>query len=344
MQLPAHLQGATQRNLTQRAMQCVPGAMPPHISIGGNRFTLVDAAGGRRPLETMYLDCCIVDMGDTMAKLYYAHDYEPGSVDPPTCFSVDGVTPSNEASERQARTCAECEWNKRGSAVSRISGAQIKACRDEIWTAVLIPGISDMLFQFRVTPGSFKSWRAYSERCNSQGVEMSLLITRIAFDATAGRTGIVTFSPVNFIDQVVTEQRERAITGKATDALVGRGIVALPPAGQSPGLALQGPSVGSGYTLISPQGAPPGTGQGEAQAAPGLPHSSATTPEAPKRGRKPRAAAQSAPAGDAQAAPVAPFRPQPPQQEPAPAFGIAQPQAAPPQVASALDTFFGSQT
>ena len=43
--LPAHLQGRQSRNLAQKAIDNIGAGNPPHLSIAGGRFTLVDVAG-----------------------------------------------------------------------------------------------------------------------------------------------------------------------------------------------------------------------------------------------------------------------------------------------------------
>lgn len=349
--LPAHLQGRQQRQLADNALAGMSGALPPHISIGNNRFTLVDAAGGKRPIETLHLDCCIVDVADTLAKMYFEFDYEPGADDPPTCWSPNAVAPSRESVKMQARTCAECQWNVRGSETSKISGKPIKACRDEKWLAVLVPGVNDLIFQLKVTPGSFKAWKAYVERCKSQGVDMSLLLTRIAFDTEGGKTGVLTFAPFNWIDAQMADLRDKAWASKATDALVGRGDTpaALPAAAT---IVVAG--------NVTPLNVLAGGG---VSAAGGNPYPTAPVVEQPQQadqGRRKRRtkaeieAARSAQNGSAPAgAPASTFpQPQPANQpapfrpDPAPAqpsFGIQQPSPLPADAAAAIDSFFGPQ-
>lgn len=351
--LPAHLQGRQQRQLVDNALAGMSGALPPHISIGNNRFTLVDAAGGKRPIETMHLDCCIIDVADTLAKMFFEFDYEPGADDPPTCWSPNAIAPSRESVKMQARTCAECPQNVRGSETSKISGKPIKACRDEKWLAVVVPGV-DLIFQLKITPGSFKAWKGYVERCKSQGVDMSLLTTRIAFDTEGGKTGVLTFAPHNWIDAPMADMRDKAWAGKATDALVGRGEQPLSIAAPTSGFSSAVPSVDSAGAATIPD-VTPGAVFGNA----GPPVAPQPVPAADQGRRKRRTkaemeASRTAPNGQAQPAAAsapfpqtvpasqpAPFRPDPaPAQQPS--FGIQQPSALPPDAAAAIDSFFGA--
>jgi len=333
MELPAHLRGRNAPSLIDRAMVGMGGALPPRITIRGNRFTLVDAAGGKRPVDTLHLDTCIVDLSDGFSKQYYEFVFEDGSDDPPTCFSINGIVPSPEAQSPQARTCAECEKNRRGSAVSKLTGAKIKACRDEKLLAVLVMGAPDMLFQLKVTPGSFKNWGAYYERCKTQGVDFNVLITRIAFEAD--KNGVLTFTPVNFIDTPTADIRDKAWAAKATDALVGRGGVALP--------APAAPAMISATGGVQPRpfdatgaGGTPAAFMDSPQTTLTAPSSAAPASSPPKRTRRTKAEMEAERQAAAPAPQAAPFR-----AEPAPApFGIATPTPTPAAVDAALDSFF----
>src|SRR6202007_2206683 len=111
---------------------------------------LVDAAGNRRQhvqmgevavangkQQAMVLDFLVADVADHPCKMYFANpDWTPDSNDPPDCWSANGTGPSIEAINPQSPTCAACPQNVRGSRISKMSGASIKACRDEVWMAV----------------------------------------------------------------------------------------------------------------------------------------------------------------------------------------------------------------
>ena len=78
MQLPAHLQGRQIKSLTERAAEGMGSTLPPHISIRGNSFTFVDAAGNEyQPVLTF--DAAIVDVSDVMCKRYYDKPFDPGA-------------------------------------------------------------------------------------------------------------------------------------------------------------------------------------------------------------------------------------------------------------------------
>lgn len=219
--LPAHLQNRNVPNLTARALEGLGASLPPHISIQGNQFTLIDASGNEQPMGPT-LEACIVDMADVMCKRYYENDWTPGSDEPPTCWSMNGLAPSRDAMTPQSPICASCPKNVRGSATSKLSGASIKACRDEKPMALLSPQFPTMLFQLVLTPGSFKNWSAYMKQFEQHQVNLADVLTQFSFQAKAN--GVLEFRPsaAIWIDQPTAEARDKALAVKATDALVGR--------------------------------------------------------------------------------------------------------------------------
>jgi len=332
-ELPAYLRGFN-RPTADAATSGLAGALPPHISIKGNAFTLIDGTGEKRTLQTTYMDVCFVDVNAATSKQYYEHEWEPGNNDPPTCFSHDGIVPSNESQQKQARTCDECEWNVRGSATSKLTGTAIKACRDEKITAITIPSIAVGvdLWQLRITPGSFKAWKAFTERCKQHGFpDICALLVRVQFEA--GKNGVLTFTPTGMIDETVAKLVHQAREG-ASDSIVGRGVTALPPPATPPFQP-------SPVPFAAPSSLAPATAAAVSPSSPG------------RRPRRTKAEMEQARAGAAQpaGAPVAaPFVPQPPPNPPttgpAPVagapFGIAPPTGpAPGPAVAAIDSFFG---
>ena len=346
--VPAYLQQSARQAINEQARQAVSSGLPPHISIKGNVFTFVDAAGNTYNGGPV-IQAAIIDVSDTVCKLYYGSEYEEGSDDPPLCWSTNGIAPSQEAIEPQARTCAECEWNKRGSATSKKSGAAIKACRDETHVALILPQYPTMMFRLVITPGSFKNWGGYLD--SIKGVALQNLITQIDF--VPRENGVLNFSAIGYIPQEVYQVRELAYQEKKTDGFVGRNdrprMLAAPAA--APQIAQQ-PQQAAAPLAVQPATAAPApmpfaTSQSPtdtsmtpttAGLAGGVTNASPSEP--PKRrgpGRRPAAQqpAQAAPQPQAQpqgfnpapAPAQAPFRPQPapaaaPQASQGPAFGV----------------------
>lgn len=346
--LPAFLQNRKSQAVGARAIAGLGSLLPPHISIRANNFTLIDATGNKQEVPTKYLDVCIADISDVMCKNYYENAYEPGSNEPPTCFSMNGVAPSRDASNPQSATCASCQWNVRGSEVSAISGKPIKACRDEKQMAVIVPEYPQMLFRLTLTPGSFKNWRQYQEKFTGQDIDVSDVVTRLAFQRDTN--GVLTFEGTAYITEAIFAVREQALSAKATDLLVGRNDVpisgALPAPAAPAAISNQAPA-GAPLVATSPFGMPATQPAPIAPLAPnpapsfGTAPPVAAEPAAPQRRRRRTKAemeADKAAANGQSPAPAqAPFRPAaPPQQAPfaaQPAQGTPAPfaPAAPPQ-------------
>lgn len=352
--LPAYLQNRTKANVAERAAQHLGASLPPHISIQGNTFTLIDASNNEQAAGAM-LDVCVVDVSDVKCKRFYPPDkpWTPDSNDAPACFSANGIGPSRDAASPQARTCDECKWNVRGSAVSKISGAAIKACRDEEWIAVYAPQFPQMLFQLVITPGSFQNWRDYLNKFKQGDVDVSDVVTRLSFEPKV--TGVLQFQATTFIDEATANAREQALKNKATEALVGRTDV--PRGGELPGGGQQPAQIGAPAQQVQqpvpfvPTVAPPSmqTAQQPTQPVPApagvAPVASPSEPA--RRGRR-RNTAQPEPAQQPAGASMAPFRPE----TPAPAaqaaqpssFGIQQGVAPSAELENTLNSIFGSGT
>lgn len=296
LQLPQHLQGRTSHNIAEKAAVGLGSVLPPHISIRGNTFTLVDA-GGNEAAFGPTLDIVIVDSSEQPQKRYYDQKWTPQSNDPPLCFSTNGIVPSREAVQQQARTCAECKWNERGSAISAISGAAIKACRDEKWLAVLLPTYPTMLFQLVITPGSFKNWQAYTKNFGN-GVDISDVITRVTFQAQVN--GVLVFEILGygqnnpqFISNDVLKVLETAWAEKKTDVLVGRSDVPIMLAAPQATVQIsQGPvaPIGTVQVPFVPAPAPAAALQNPTAVSFALPAATAPVDPQPQRRRRRTAA------------------------------------------------------
>lgn len=329
-QVPAYLQTRQSKTVTERAATGLGASMPPHISIQGNSFTLIDAAGNEQN-EGGQIDVCIADISDVVCKRYYGDKaWTPDSNDPPLCFSANGVSPSRDASSPQNAICATCRHNERGSAISKISGASIKACRDEKWLALILPKYPTMLFQMVLTPGSFKNWKEFTAPFEKHQVEISDYITRMSFEPKVNgvlkfNSGIGENNIAVYIDETTFKAREGALTGKLTDLLVGRTDV--PIQGQ----------------LTAPQQQAPAQIEQPVQPA-ANPAFGAPAAEQPTTRRR-RNTAQEAPAQIQQGQPlVAPFaQPQPTQPNGGAPFGMAAGATPDAGLQATLDGLFGKK-
>ena len=364
-QLPAYLQNRQTRKLVADATAGLGASLPAHISTEGTVFTLVDAAGTKQLVTFQgpdgkayaqpFLDVCVVDINAATGKRYYDQKYSPDASAPPTCWSANGDVPSNDSVQKQARTCAECKLNERGSAVSEFSGASIKACRDEKWLALAVPHTGmDTIFRFTLTPGSFKNWRAYVEQFKNGPIDISDVVTRFEWVGQS-QPNTLKFSAQSYIDEKTAALAERALAAKATDALVGRDQAVARIAGPAPQAALPQPSLeqqaaqgGQAASPLAPTATASNVGFQSTSSAPAStviepPVQAASPSEAPAPGRRRRNAAAPAAPAQQQAPLTAPFPTSPPPANgaaPGPSFGI-QPGVTPdPALSATLAQFF----
>jgi hypothetical protein len=330
--LPAYLQNDAADDLARRISDNLPKSAPPYISIEGNRFTLVDSAGEEEAIETLYLDVCILDVGDHISKIYYEQEYggKAGTGAPPDCWSDNGVAPSRSAAKPQSPTCMGCPKNEWGSAVSKMSGKGVKACRDYYKLACLVPG-DDMIFLLRVPPNSLKNIDAYTMKFNGQEVGLSSVMTRMSF--VPGVQGTLQFQAIDYIDEATHKTRIAVRNSKATDAIVGRTDK------PREGLPISQPVAQITAPAAPPQAFVPNVGSPSTptQTAPLAPAASPSEPTKRKRRTKAEMVAAGQPT---QGTVQAPFRPEPPPSTPgnsgAP-FGMAPGVAPNPELQATLD-------
>jgi hypothetical protein len=238
--------------------------LPPHVSIADNRFTLVDGAGARHPLNTLSLDCVILDINEKMSRMYFDPEipYDPKNPAAPLCFSDNGVAPSARAREPQAKCCKPdasgengCRWSVWGSATSAQTGKGVPACDNGVKLAILmatvdektkkwIPLIRDndgfkpMVFMLRVPPASLAGVANYGKTVSGMGKlvipwtgeevqsDLGFVVTRIEF----ARQGVLSFHAVGYIEKEIDALID-VIPQERVDVAVGRDdepIAALP--------------------------------------------------------------------------------------------------------------------
>lgn len=266
-QLPAYLINRKPRAMADIVIAKIGGSAPPRISIKANRFTLVDGAGNEKPINSLVLDCVIVDMNPNICKSYYDYDYDSGAAhyEPPTCFSDNGIAPSSQAQKPQHIVCMTCPHNQWGSKTSAVTGKQTKACQDSMKLGVIVPSFDEgkMAFLLRVPPNSLKNLKAYAQIIKSgtigdRPVELCDLITQVSFVSQ----GTLAFAPASFI----TEEIANAVTvfedEDKTAMLVGRNDVPFQGALPAPEKRPEPAVVQTAPVQIAPAAAPAPRGRG----------------------------------------------------------------------------------
>lgn len=183
------------------------------------------APDGRNPRPE--LEVVIVRAATAISKTYYKDAFVDGSVAPPDCWSVNGVTPDLAAPDRQSPTCAGCKQNAWGSRVTE-AGKKAKACSDNK-RLVIVPADdirNESLggpMMLRVPPTSLQDMSNYGTQVKAKGLAYFMVVTRLRFDPTAAHPKFI-FEPVRILNddeaKEVMKLRESDVTARILDAPV----------------------------------------------------------------------------------------------------------------------------
>lgn len=188
-QLPAHLQG--QGLGVGTALMAAIGDMRNRIGLKGNRFRQIVQGQEVGVFDENYLDVIIVGVVPSLSRLFYKDKYKnSGDNSPPTCYSVDNVTPADDVKQKQNPICGTCQQNVKGSAFTE-DGYATKACGYFRRLVVMLPGdvslytldVKSMgLFGESQKERGLFNLNEYAKFLNNNGVDASVLITRLSFD------------------------------------------------------------------------------------------------------------------------------------------------------------------
>jgi len=353
-------------------------AKPAHISIRGNRFTLVNAQGDEFPWQSLALDVVIAGFNPVSLRVFYdpSKPYSPNAAPEdqvPLCSSDDGYAPREGVLAPQAATCAQCPRNAWGSDPK---GGKGKACSEYKRLAVAVVGDPNPLaaYMFGISGGSHKNLRDYAKYVadlpaqNGMKPELETVITRVEFESQ----GVLKFTAIGWVDDATNARIDKLADTGLLDQVVGLGAqggAALPapaqaaiqreqerraPAQQSPFQQGQLPPFGGSPAPVAPQPAiqnpPPNWGAPQAGTTTDAFHQLGG--EKPKRHRRTKAemeadrAAAMNPAPNATPMMQAPAFGAPPSR-PQPQFGLVPSEQAPrPDAAlqSAIDSVLGLPT
>jgi hypothetical protein len=173
------------------------------ISIKGGVFRLYHGGKEVAAIEERHLDVVIVNAAPHIGRMWYAKSYD-GEATSPDCWSADGVTPSSEASNKQAASCATCVKNIAGS-----GQGNSRACRFQQRLAVVLPNdISGDVLSLQVpatsiwdkeAKGEDRPLQAYARYLGAQKIEPSDVVTRIKFD-TKSESPKMFFKAMSWVD------------------------------------------------------------------------------------------------------------------------------------------------
>jgi hypothetical protein len=196
-----------------------------HVVEGGERILVTVGDGGPRTNDpAASLEAVILLANPNLNKVYYPDGYEEGSTERPLCHSDDGITPSRDAQEPQAKACGACPHNEWGSKISdRAEGSRGKACADSRRMAIASPDDIENPMLLRCPAASLKTLLAYGQQLDKRGWPYHAMVTRIGFDASLAYPAL-TFTPERWL----TEEELEAVQDMQDDDLVMQ-ITALKP-------------------------------------------------------------------------------------------------------------------
>lgn len=127
----------------------------------------------------------IIDMNRTNA--YWAESFDDsGGGDPPTCFSLDGVSPEMSSAEIQSESggCRDCPHNQYKS-----DGKRGKLCKNMKRVHILMEGTL-MPFRLTIPPSNLKAVDLYVSLLTSQGVPYQLVESEFSLKPVKNKDGI----------------------------------------------------------------------------------------------------------------------------------------------------------
>jgi hypothetical protein len=148
----------------------------------------------------------------------------------PDCYSMDGVVPSANAPDAQAKKCAICPHNQWGSRVSEDNTGKGKACADHARIAVVDPTKIDKPLLLRVPPASLKPLKDALKMVKTRQLQYNEVVFRVGFDMEAASPKL-TFKPVGVLDDASYEKACGMFEDEIVRAIVGAdddGAVAAP--------------------------------------------------------------------------------------------------------------------
>lgn len=320
--LPAYLTEGANPDINK---DVYTGPVFPTMSIKGKVFTIVKDGVKKiltkpdDPDEVAQSIGVVILRINMNSKVFYDKKYSEGESDGarPTCYSYDGVAPSHNALQPQAKKCALCPKNQWGSKLTE-DGKKGKLCSDNARIAISAPDrIEPMLV--RVPPASLKNLREAVKAVNARKVPYNATVMKIGFDPQQP-SPTLTFKPIGLLPEPTYRQVEAEYDGEMVRAIVGADDVAadepLPadPAGVDmneldAALAARNATQAAAAAAATPQAKPSVSeseldellGGGTAPAAP-APEAQA----APAPARAPRAKKAETPAAAPVAKPAAP--------------------------------------
>jgi hypothetical protein len=210
----------------------------PSLSIKGKTWTRVEGGerkvmfkpGGEEGEIAQFIDVAIIRANDN-ARTFYSKRFTEQSAaegEKPTCYSMDGITPSARSTEIQSPKCATCPHAVWGSAVNEDGTAgKGTACAQNARLAVAAVDAIDKPHLLRVPPKSLKPMRDAIAVLRERKLPYPVAVFRLGFDPESA-SPVITFRPVGLLPDA-----KMAESVKMRETLLVRQIVGLDEQGQA---------------------------------------------------------------------------------------------------------------
>lgn len=229
-QLPAFARKGELSDIAKALTGGGTGVSMKRISTKGGVFRLI--AGGKEvaAIDDRHLDVVIVNAAPKVSRTFYAGQFVEGQATAPNCWSADGDLPDPSVKEPQAKSCATCPQNIKGS-----GQGDSRACRfSQRLAVVLANDIEGDVMQltlaatsiFGKEDGDKRPLQAYARYLAAQNISPETLVTRLKFDTKAAVPKLF-FQPVRWLDNEEfetvtakgqTEDAKRAVTMTVSQA------------------------------------------------------------------------------------------------------------------------------
>lgn len=199
------------------------------ISIKGGVFRLLSDGKEVGSIEDRHLDVVIASAAPDIGRTFYAGAYDPEKSSAPDCWSADGNTPSPDAKNPQAKVCANCPQNMKGS-----GAGESRACKFSQRLAVVLENdINGDVLQLQVPAASLfgdpegdnMPLKAYANWLGAQNISPDEVVTRMKFD-TKAQSPKLFFRPMRWLDDdehdIVVEKGQSEAAKKAITMTVAK--------------------------------------------------------------------------------------------------------------------------
>lgn len=221
--VPAFVRAAAAGNLAD----FVVGGGYPVVSIKGKVFTKKD--GEESSLITnpetgdpaASLEVVILDVGPQLDmkhnnRVFYLKEYEEGSVEKPDCASDNGIEPNADSPHPQAKQCAVCPHNAKGTSKT----GKGKRCSSSKRLAIATPDNLGDAMLLRVPGDSLMAFSDYLAWLKKSGIpDTAFVVTKIGFDYSVAHP-CLTFKGLGWAANDPTEAKAAEVVGYITGKVV----------------------------------------------------------------------------------------------------------------------------